>query len=263
MMKQWTRFFFLLPLLFAGAFSAFLFARPKLIVAVGNVFLWAAFALFVVIILYVVGTLSYLRITHRKPASMGITVSYAGGFSEPAFVGTAGHNAPFAIREDTEGINVSDSWWTITLTIIVTALFGPGALLVYFYSPRTFGPTPPLVFVIIVVLIVTCCCVSFVVTLRKYLFYRPRLAITGPAIRCFKGNTEVRTLWKQQIAHVASRSYAYALPHQGTVPNYILYARLQDGDDVPLCVTDKKKQISLLEESLAQKGYKVEAQESS
>ena len=194
---------------------------------------------------------------------MGITVSYPGGFKEPAFVGTGGLNAPLAIREDAEGINVRDSWWIIALTIIVTAVFGPGMLLGYFYSPRTFGLAPPLVFLMIAVLIVSSCCVLFVVTLRKYLFHRPRLAITGPAIRCFKGNTEVRTLWKQQIAHVASRSYSYSLSHQGTVPNYILYARLQDGDDVPLCVTDKKKQISLLEESLAQKGYKVEAQESS
>ena len=259
-MKQWTRFFFLLPLVFAGAFSVFLFARPKLMFTVGNVFLWVVFGLFVIIVVYVVGTLSYLRITHRSPASMGITVSYAGAFNEPAFVGAGGHNASLAIREDDQGISVRDSWWTIVLTIIVTAVFGPGALLLYFYSPRMFGPAPPFVFVIIAVLIVTCCCIYLVVTLRKYLFYRPRLAITGSAIRCFKGNTEVRTLWKQQIVHVASRSYAYALPHQGTVPNYILYARLQDGDDVPLCVTDKKKQISMLEEGLAQKGYKVDAQ---
>lgn len=70
-MKQWSRFFFLLPLLFAGAFSVYLFSRPKLIFSVGMVVLWAGFGIFVIIILYVVGTLSYLRITHRKPQIHG------------------------------------------------------------------------------------------------------------------------------------------------------------------------------------------------
>jgi hypothetical protein len=207
-------------------------------------------------IMYVAGTPFYTRIRGRPP--QGVRISYAGGFKQRALVGTGGHNAPIAIREDATGTSVTDSRWTIVPTIIATAFFGPGMVLMYLNSSRGFGPGAPIPMVVIAALIVAVCCVSFVATLRKYLFHRPQLALTGSAIRFFRGNTEIMTLSKQQIGNIAVRSEPYPVSNQVTVPNYILYATLREGDDVPLCVTDKIKQISALEESLALKGYKVD-----
>jgi hypothetical protein len=255
-MKPWSRFSFLPPALFV-AFAALMFARPKLIFGFGGVLLWVLFGLFMAMILYVVGTLSYSRIRGRPPE--GVRISYAGGFKQRALVGAGGHNAPIAIREDAAGTSVTDSRWTIVPTIVATASFGPGMVLMYLNSSRGFGPGAPIPMVVIAVLIVGVSCVSFVATLLKYLFRRPRLAIAGSAIRFFRGNTEIMALSKQQIGKIAVRSESYSVSNQVTVPNYILYATLREGDDVSLCVTDKIKQISALEESLALKGYKVDS----
>jgi len=189
--------------------------------------------------------------------SMHITMSYAGGFKEPAFIGTGGQNAPIAIREDVGEIVVTDSWWVVGVTMAATAFFGPGMLYLYFRStPRI---TPPLVFAILGGLIVAFCCYSLVTTLWKVLFHKPRIEITGQAIRCFRGSTEAKTLWREQVTFIASRSCVYNLNLRVSVPNYVLYARMQDGSDVPLCVTDKQKLIAQLERGLADKGYKIEA----
>jgi hypothetical protein len=191
--------------------------------------------------------------------SLRISVKYSGGFKEPAFIGTGGQNAPIAIRENVSEIVVTDSWWVVGVTIAATAFFGPG--LMYLYLRSTPRITPPLIFAIIGVLIVGVCCFSLVTTLWKVLFHRPRMVITGQAIRCFRGSTEAKALWREQVTYVASRSWLFEM-NRVTVPNYVLYARMQDGSDVPLCVTDKQKLISQLERGLADKGYKIEAQQS-
>ncbi len=190
--------------------------------------------------------------------SMRISMSYAGGFKELAFIGRGGQNAPIAIREDVGEIVVTDSWWVVGVTIVATAFFGPVMMFLYLRStPRI---TPPLVFAIIGILIVGVCCFSLVTTLWKVLFRRPRIEMTGQAIRCFKGSAEAKTLWREQVTYIGSRTYSFNVSAQVSVPNYILYARMQDGSDVPLCATDKSKQISQLERGLGEKGYKIEAE---
>lgn len=191
--------------------------------------------------------------------SMRISMSYAGGFKEPAFIGTGGHNAPIAIRENVSEIVVSDSWWVVGVTMAATALFGPGLMFAYLRSPER--AKPPLVFAIIALVIVGVCCFSLATTLWKVLFRRPRVAFSSQAIRCFRGSTEVKTLWREQVAFVGIRTYSFDISLQVSVPNYILYAKTQDGDDVPLCATDKLTQIERLEQNLVQKGYRIEAQQ--
>jgi hypothetical protein len=222
---------------------------------------WAVLGLFGGMIACLLGWLIYLTFLRRKPGPIGVSLRYAGGFKAPAFVGTGGQNAPLAIREDSEGINVTAPWWTIAVMITGMAFFGPGLLALYFYAPPSPNAMPPLPLAIIALLIVAVGCVLLVTTLYKHIFRRPRLQITPQGVRCFKGRAEIGTLGMDDIAYIASRGYGYDMSDGPPVANHILYARSREGDDVPLCVTSKKHQISLLEERLARLGFTIETPE--
>jgi hypothetical protein len=114
--------------------------------------------------------------------------------------------------------------------------------------------------VIIAVLIIGVCCISFVVTLYKSLFGRTRLNVSRQSILCLSGRREVRRLGIENIAHIGSRAFPYAVSNRITVPNYVLYARLNGGEDVPLCLTSVPDQISLIERHVARMGYQIDVQ---
>ncbi|MGC1384418.1 MAG: hypothetical protein WA823_11605, partial [Candidatus Acidiferrales bacterium] len=139
--------------------------------------------------------------------SLRISMKYAGGFKEAAFIGTGGHNAPIAIREDVGEIVVTDSWWVVGVTLAATAFFGPVLTFLYLRSPHRV--TPPLIFAVLGSVIVGFCCVFFVTTVWKILFHKPRIEVTGQAIRLFKASTEAKTLWREQVTYIGSRTYSF------------------------------------------------------
>ena len=232
-------------LLLAIPISVFVFPAAFAVMMASAFYI--AIGLLASVFVSVLGSLLWKRWFPESFSKSGITV---GQPQSTGYVGSPGLGSRLRVQDT--GTEIRVEWATADYLVVLLALclFGPGAVLLYIRSPQKFSQHLPPLAIAGIAAFVIFLCGAFVRTLWVYLRCRPALRITNSDIEFLAGKKRVKTLSSGGVHSLAIRNYAYNDGHQRSVPNYILAAETNLGEEF-LCISDSRAQIEQLMTALA------------
>lgn len=223
------------------AMSALLFARPDLFRTVVASVITFGFLL----ILPLAAIVAWALLAPRSAARAGIKVHQRPSLG---FVGSEGVGTRLGIVEAPRG-RIRVEWAVVNYIFVIVglALSGPGLGLLL--AMRQGTHPIPLPMLGLLSAFVAGATVLLAWWTRKALRRRPALDITRDAIVLALGTTVERRIAQRDIDGLRIEPHSYVSSEDGPAsahPNFILTARLTDGSDVRLCISDNREQVDSL-----------------
>jgi hypothetical protein len=215
-------------------------------VMAGSVF-YIVFGFMALIVAFVLGSLAWKRFFPKSFSKSGISIAPV---QQTGHVGSPGVGSRLRIVNTDAGIHVEWARLDYAFILIALGFFGPGIILLYIRKPRNFSHDLPPLAIAAIAAFVLFISGLFFRTLWTYLWDRPSLQVTGGCIDFLAGKKSVKTLQTRQIHSLFIRGYTYSDSHGRSVPNYILAAQADTGDE-SLCISDSRAQIEQLRSAIA------------
>lgn len=223
------------------ALAVLLFIRPDLFQLVVN----AIFAFVWLLIVPIVALILWVLVEPQSAARYGITVHQKPSLG---FVGSAGVGTRLRVVE-APGATIRVEWsrTNYVVVLVLLAAFGPG---IGFVLALRQGSHPvPLPILAVVSTLAVMASVLLAVWAVKAFRKRPALEVSRDAIVLICGPQVERRIAQRDIDGLRIEPHTYVSHDEGSTTehaNFILTARLVDGSDVRLCISDSRPQIESL-----------------
>lgn len=221
--------------------AVLLFTRPDLFrTVVGSV---VAFG--VLLALALAATLGWALLAPEAAARAGIKVHRA---PSPGFVGSEGFGSRLRIVDGAGGrLRVEWSRSNYVFVLVLLAAAGPGLGLLL--AVRQAAHPVPMPFLAALSMFAVACSALFVSWAITASRKRPALEVARDAVTLLRGSQVERRIVQRDIDGLRIEPHTYvSRDSRGATnhPNFILTARLADGSDVRLCISDDRAQIEAL-----------------